>query len=104
MGLPDVFMFLTRLVVLLPVWLITRCMQPFLRETHPWKHKRITPLWWARCATQLSAAFGMGFWFLGLTNGLAFWMISRGHSYFALVVAWIGWAFVFWFLRKVPYR
>ena len=97
-----VLMLTGRLIVLLPVWFIALCMRPFWAEDHPWKHKRITPLWWAKGGTAISLAFGAAIWIMCLSSVLAFWMIGRGHAGFALLVVVTNQVFTFWFMSKLP--
>lgn len=91
-----------RLIVLLPVWFTVLCIQPFLAEDHPWKHKRNTPLWWAKGGTAISLAFSAAIWIMCLSSVLAFWMIGRGHAGFALLIFVTNQVFALWFIRQVP--
>lgn len=52
-----------RKVILIPVWLIVKVMQPFLPSTHPIKHEKLTLQWWDDCAKPIAIDYGIALWF-----------------------------------------
>ena len=57
---------LFRAIVLVPVWLLTLLLKPFLRDNHPWKHPSLTLRSWCARGTDSAVQFGIAFWVLGL--------------------------------------
>lgn len=48
---------------LVPIWCLTRLLQPMLQDEHPWKNKTLSLDWWTNGATPLAYKFSL---FLGL--------------------------------------
>lgn len=49
-------------VAVLPTWLLTMAIIPWLPDTHPWHGRRFSLADWSRGATVLTVQFGMVFW------------------------------------------
>lgn len=47
---------------LIPIWLLTKALLPFVRKDHPWRGCALTLDDWERNGTQMAVDFGIIFW------------------------------------------
>lgn len=59
--------FYYRMVVFVPVWLLTILLKPALRSGHPWKGRYLTLRSWAENGTKLAEECSLVFWVSGGT-------------------------------------
>jgi hypothetical protein len=66
-----------RALGLLPIWLLTKALQPFLPKAHPWKGKKLGLAWWVEGATPDVVQLGWLLWMSWVTAGLGVWLLVK---------------------------
>lgn len=64
-----------RMLVLVPVWLLTLLLKPLLPAAHPWKHRHLTLRSWCETGTDNAVHFGLMFWILGACQAIALYIL-----------------------------
>lgn len=66
--------------MLVPVWLISLALQPFMAKTHPWKDQHLTLQSWNDTATDFTVDLSSGIWILTLCIIYATWIITHARA------------------------
>ncbi len=66
--------------ILIPVWLLTLVLKPFLRPDHPWRRQKLTLASWGRNGTEVARQFGAIFWCWFLVTAMAVFRIWYLHG------------------------
>lgn len=66
-----------RRIALIPVWLLTRALIPFLPADHSFRRRDMSLNGWVRGGTDLSVQFGIAFWLSGIGAAIAITILVR---------------------------
>lgn len=53
-------------LIVFPGWVIIRCTNRFLPNTHPWKDRKFSLKDWAEHSTELNNEYSITFWICGI--------------------------------------
>jgi len=65
--------------ILIPVWLLTLMIQPFLPKSHPWRHRQLTLQWWAEGATDNALYLSVYFWICAVALPVCWWVVQKAQ-------------------------
>ncbi len=61
-------------ILILPMWILSSLLHPFLPRTHPWKSERPTLRSWVEGATETAMAIAFAFW-VGVVELVALFIV-----------------------------